>query len=157
MSCDLFALPADAVPRLLSDLEAGEENLFRERSASTRLEKSWHGLHYLLTGTSGEGDAPLNFLLQGGTPLGTDPEDFTPQLFAPELVRRIDAALGPISEEELWSRYDAETMEEEMIYPNIWDEEEEELREEYLEYFRAMKSFVHEASDAGRALVVFIR
>src|SRR5829696_7547426 len=29
-------------------------------------EKSWHGLHFLLTGTAWEGEPPLNFLLAGG-------------------------------------------------------------------------------------------
>src|SRR5215217_4265180 len=30
-------------------------------------EKSWHGLHFLLTGSDWEGEPPLNFLLAGGT------------------------------------------------------------------------------------------
>jgi Domain of unknown function (DUF1877) len=37
---------------------------------STDLDKSWHGIHYLLTGTASGGVAPVNFLVAGGRPVG---------------------------------------------------------------------------------------
>ena len=35
---------------------------------STDLDKAWHGIHYLLTGTAGEGRPPLNLPRLGGSP-----------------------------------------------------------------------------------------
>src|SRR5688500_6275073 len=37
---------------------------------TTDLDKAWHGIHYLLTGTAWEGAEPLNFLVAGGRPVG---------------------------------------------------------------------------------------
>lgn len=34
------------------------------------LDKAWHGLHFLFTGTAWEGDPPLNFLVSGGREIG---------------------------------------------------------------------------------------
>jgi hypothetical protein len=73
---------------------------------------------------------PLGFLLEGGQEVGED--DGAPRLFRPDEVQQINAALAPTSDEELWGRLDPELMEAESVYPGIWDEEEEELREEYL-------------------------
>jgi hypothetical protein len=54
------------------DILAGQAyELFRRDDASgrlLRLEKSWHGLHYLLTGSARGGKEPLCFLDQGGRP-----------------------------------------------------------------------------------------
>lgn len=36
------------------------------------MDKAWHGIHYLLTGTAWEGDPPLNFLVTGGREVGTE-------------------------------------------------------------------------------------
>ena len=45
-------------------------------------------------------------------------------------------------------------MEAESIYPGIWDEEEEELREEYLTYFHELKQVVAQAGEGGMGLLV---
>ena len=34
------------------------------------LDKSWHGIHFLLTGAAWEGERPLNFLILGGEEVG---------------------------------------------------------------------------------------
>ena len=36
----------------------------------TDLDKAWHGIHYLLTGTAWAGAEPLNFIVCGGTEVG---------------------------------------------------------------------------------------
>src|SRR5687767_14577361 len=36
----------------------------------TDLDKAWHGIHYLLTGTAAEGGKPLDFLVSGGREVG---------------------------------------------------------------------------------------
>jgi len=48
-----------------------------------------------------------------------------------------------VSDDELWSHFDSAKMEKEQIYPLIWDEPVADLREEYLSYFRQLKSFIH--------------
>src|SRR5690348_5219860 len=101
---------------------------------SVSLEKAWHGLHYLLTGEVCGGHDPLAFLVAGGEQLGDDEESGL-RWFAPEETAQIHKALSNVSDEKLWSRFDADEMENQQIYPGIWDEDEMDLKEEYLSYF----------------------
>jgi hypothetical protein len=128
----------------------------RQRSTSLSLEKAWHGLHYLLTGSAAEGDLPLAFLLQGGEEVGEDDGYGPPRLFSPDEVEEIDAALSAISDDQLWSRFDPEQMSTEGVYPDCWDEPEVDLREEYVFYFHEMKKVVNNARAAGNALLVML-
>ena len=123
---------------------------------SISLEKAWHGLHFLLTGSAWEGEPPLDFLLRGGEPIGEDDGYGPPRLLRPDEVRALDARLSHVSDDDLWSRFDPSLMEEEDIYPGVWDEPEDDLKEEYLGYFHALKRLVHEAGSRGMALVVML-
>jgi hypothetical protein len=46
------------------DAETGEDDLTlsEQELITCDLDKSWHGIHYLLTGSAWEGSPPLNFL-----------------------------------------------------------------------------------------------
>lgn len=115
------------------------------------LEKAWHGLHFLLTGEPWGGDGPEAFLVAGGRQL--DEEE---RWFAPDDAKRIHQALAAISDDQLWARFDAGEMERQEIYPGIWDESEDDLKEEYLEYFHALKRVVAAAAESGQGLLVSI-
>jgi hypothetical protein len=128
--------------------------LERGQTPSVHLEKAWHGLHFLLTGSAAECGEPLGFLLEGGQEVGEDDGYGAPRLFQPGDVEQINAALAQISDDELWGRFDPELMEAESIYPGIWDEEEEELRDEYLTYFHELKKVVAQAGKEGMGLLV---
>jgi len=123
-------------------------------ATSVSLEKSWHGLHYLLTGDVWEGIGPLAFLVSGGEQLGDD--DSPIHWFTPEETRDIQQALAGVSDDALWSRFDANEMQRQDIYPGIWDEEEDDLKEEYLEYFHELKQLVTAAGEGGQGLLVAI-
>lgn len=148
---------ADA-ERLSADPSAlvGSRHGNGEPARSVSLEKAWHGLHFLLTGSSWAGGMPLAFLTQGGEAVGPDGGYGPARLFRPEEVQEIDAALAGISDDQLWARFDRDQMEAENIYPLIWDEPEEDLREEYVGYFQELKKLVREAAAAGLALLVLI-
>jgi hypothetical protein len=124
-------------------------------ASSVSLEKAWHGLHYLLTGEVWEGDGPLAFLLAGGEPLG-DEEESPERWFTPEETADIHRALSGVSDNTLWSRFDAEEMEQQEIYPGIWDEPEDDLKEEYLTYFHELKQVVAAAVQGGQGMTVSI-
>lgn len=155
MYCHLRTLSAGDCKKLLAD--SGHREVM-SGSAQLSLEKAWHGLHYMLTGTAWEGDAPLNFLL-GGHALGDEDEADAygpPRLFLPAEVAQIDAALANLSDAELWSRFDAAQMAAEEIYPSIWEENEADLQEEYLGYFHQLKEFICTACAEGKGLVVML-
>jgi hypothetical protein len=124
-------------------------------ASSVSLEKAWHGLHYLLTGEVWEGTGPLGFLLSGGEDQNGDEESGV-RFFEPRETAQIYKALSAVTDDALWSRFDAGEMEAQEIYPGIWDEDEDELKEEYLMYFAELKKVVHAAATSGQGLVVSI-
>lgn len=144
------------------DVHGGNPDILRfptwERTAEGQrisLEKSWHGLHYLLCGSAWEGEGPLAFLLAGGQPLG-DEDESSVRTFSAEETQEIHAALARVSDEALWSRFDPEQMEQAQVYPQIWAEDEQDLREEYLSYFHELKQLVAAAAQSEQGLVVSI-
>ena len=124
------------------------------------LDKAWHGLHFLLTGTADGGREPASFLLSGGEDLGDDDGDaFQARLLDPEQVRWFAEHLASLSTEELMRRFDPERMTKLRIYPDpIWKrpEEEDEPRGYLLGAFTDLREFAAKAAAEGDAVVVCI-
>ncbi|HEV2969126.1 MAG TPA: YfbM family protein [Pirellulales bacterium] len=155
MYCSVSAASSGDLARLSSgpDSSGGISGRGTATADRVSLEKAWHGLHYLLTGETWEGHGPLAFLLAGGERLSDDQESPL-RWFAPEETNQIYQALSNVSDDQLWSRFDANEMEQQQIYPGIWDEPEDDLKEEYLTYFRELKQVVAMAAKAGQGLLV---
>jgi hypothetical protein len=153
----------DVSPEDLDRLH-GEPAYFDELAAhanspgkSCSLEKAWHGLHYLLTGTAWEAEGPTAFIAAGGREIaGSEGGYGAARTFTPKETQQIDAALSQISDDQLWARFDADTMTAEGVYPVIWDEPEEDLKEEYLFYFHNVKQLVTNAAAGGHGLMVML-
>ena len=148
---ELFANP-DTVEELLyeSDEQSPEE---------LDIEKTWHGLHYLLAGDAWGGDPPLNFLVSGGREIGDVDVGYGPARgFTSAEVAEIAAALDPITSDDLRSRFDPERMMAAQVYPEIWDRDpaEDDAVGYLVEYFEMLKPFVRAARDDGKGLVVYL-
>ncbi len=86
------------------------------------LDKSWHGIHFLLTETAWEGEAPLNFVVGGGTEIAGQDVGYGPaRAFRSDEVRIISQALERVSTEELCARFDPDAMRAAEVYPDIWE------------------------------------
>ncbi len=121
------------------------------------IDKSWHGIHYLLTGTAWEGDPPLNFLVSGGKVVGNEDMGYGPaRAFDALETLAIADALDEMSREELASRFNPEDMQSQEIYPSIWDRaaEDDDTLDYCLEYYDELKAFVRQAADDGLGLLV---
>lgn len=131
------------------DLETGED---------TDLDKSWNGIHYLLTGTAVEGDAPLNFLIHGGREVAGIDVGYGPaRVLTSREVMEIGAALATIDRDELRRRFDPEAMAEAQVYPDIWADDAENALGYCLEYYDDLKSFIARAVTAGNGIVISIQ
>jgi hypothetical protein len=75
----------------------------------------------------------------------------------PAQVAELDTALAGISDQEFGSRFDPIGLAAAEVYPQIWDEPAEDLKQEYGSYFQEMKRHIHHAAQEGLALVVTIR
>lgn len=160
MICELFVISSGTAQQLSAN-PAEIHNLLEsldESENAVSLEKSWHALHFVLTGTANEGDEPLNFILLGGTPVGDEDVGYGPaRLLSPQFVSQLNAVLTPITADVFDDRFDLAAIDAADIYPQIWDEPREELLDEFASYFSEMKEIVARAAQSNAAMLVTIR
>ena len=155
MYCEVIALPESELRRWIAG--RSWQTPTNRACCSVNLEKSWHGLHYLLCGSVWEGDGPLAFLLAENEPVSeSDPDSVPVRILSVDRVRQVDAALSELSDDALWSHFNPEAMTEQGVYPPIWDEQESDLRQEYLYYFHELKALVARAATQGDSLAIII-
>ncbi len=121
------------------------------------IDKAWHGIHFLLTGSAWEGEEPLNFIVAGGEVIEESDTGYGPnRVFTSQQVKQIDNALQVISKEEIESRFDQKKMMDEDIYQNIWDrsKEEDDTLGYISECFVAMKQCIHSFASKNMGIVV---
>jgi hypothetical protein len=131
------------------EVPAGEGGLDQDGD----FEKSWGGLHYLLTGTASEGEPPLNFLMHGGE-LDYRDGDAPAITHGSAETRRIAEALTTLSDGEVRRRVSPEEMNRLDIYPGGWDDPEHV--ELLLEDFRRLRELVSSVAGRGLGLLVSI-
>jgi hypothetical protein len=116
-------------------------------------EKSWGGLHYLLTGTAWEGEPPLNFLMHGRE-LEIRDGDMPVITHGSAETRRIAEALTSLTDDEVRRRVNPDEMNRLDISGGAWDEPER--AELLLEDFRRLRELVSRVAGRGLGLLVNI-
>jgi hypothetical protein len=127
--------------------------------AAVDLDKAWHGIHYLLTRTAWEGDAPLNFLVAGGRGVGDIDVGYGPaRVLSAAEVRAASSALARLREEDLRARFDPADMMGKKIYPEIWDRDpdDDDTLAYLLEHVETVRSFLAQAAERGQGAVVYV-
>lgn len=159
---------AKELERLLADPEAIEDVLYGDDeeaaddapdSPQLDIDKAWHGLHFLFTGTAWEGKPPLNFIATGGQEIGDVDVGYGPARgFTSKELKEISAALAPLSTADLRKRFDPPRMKKLEIYPDIWDRDpaDDDTLGYLLEYFEQLKSFLAHGAEHNFALLVYI-
>lgn len=153
----VYVVPEDEASRIQEDADVFDEltQVDDPKLESVSLEKAWHGLHFLMTGTAWEGKGPLGFLVTGGELLeDLDAGYGPPRLFSAKQVVEIVDAMKQLDHDQLWSRFDAQAMENEGIYPGVWDEPKEELREEYTMHFDSLENLLQSAMASKHGILV---
>jgi hypothetical protein len=118
---------------------------------SLELDKAWHGLHFLLSGSAGDGPAPCQFLLSGRRLPEVSEHVAVQRHLAVEAFSRI---LDGLADEAITARYDPRHMEELEIYPGIWTEEG---ALSFVQQFVApLRAFMARHSTLGHAVLVVI-
>lgn len=154
----------DEVTRLLASPEKIRAFLYGKPegikdTTDIRLDKAWHGIHFVLTGSDWGGDSPLNFLVSGGTPVGDEDLGYGPaRAFTTGEVSRIHAALDVLPAEEFKRRIDLRALAEAGIYPDVWEREDEvDVYLEYLvSYYATLRSYVETLARDGLGMLVYI-
>lgn len=139
------------IPEL--QLEAGE-------TYQIDLDKAWHGLHFLFTGSDLEGEPPLNFFMGGGKEVGDIDVGYGPaRVFRSDQVQAIQAVLGKIEKDELIQKYQPDVMIQKDIYPAIWDRnpEDDNMLAYLLEYFGVLREFMNTSAARGMGMAICLQ
>jgi hypothetical protein len=158
--CCLAPVDGDQINELLADPESVSEFLegLEEEEKIIDLDKSWHGIHFLLTGSAEEGEEPLCYLVKGGEEIGYGDIDFgPPRALRPNQIAGWANALSAISTDDLRKRYDAKAMMEVEIYPTIWDRvtEEDGYPKYLLENYEGLRSFVGQMKNENKGAIIY--
>lgn len=131
--------------RELSAADKPEEN-------GLDLEKSWHVLHYLLTGEPEDAPPPLGNAILGGKEIGPDLGYGPARFLTPAEVREVSIALSQIASEDLARRFDLQAMIAAHIYP-VRDESELTLAQDY---FPLLARYYSDAATGGNAMLLYV-
>jgi hypothetical protein len=159
-------LPEADLARLLADPDQIADYLGEEEPpegfgpfADLDVDKAWHGIHFLLTGTPWAGAIPWNFVVGGGTEIGDVDVGYGPARgFKRSEVQAIAQALESLSPDQLAQRFDGKAMTAADLYPNIWDRppDEDDTCEYVTAYYEELREFVMGAANEGEALIVYL-
>ncbi|HEY9434092.1 MAG TPA: YfbM family protein [Blastocatellia bacterium] len=160
MICGLVELGKDQIDKLLADpenvfdyIDELEEN---EEVGGVDLDKVWHGIHFLLTGSAWEGEEPLCYLVNGGEWIGQEGEDA--RVLRPDQIADWANALSTISADDLRKRSDPVAMAKADIYPRIWDrvDEEQGNLEYLLDNYEDLRSFLEQTKKENKGAIISI-
>jgi len=120
------------------------------------VDKAWHGLHYLLTGTADGGEPPIAWAILGDEELGADLGMGGSNFLTPEQVREVAAALADFTEDELRQNFNPEQMQAFGIYPDIiWMRDGQDALDYVMHHFRPLVEFYAQTAARGEGLVIY--
>jgi hypothetical protein len=119
------------------------------------VDKAWHGIHYLLTGSADGGTPPLAWAVLGGVEVGEDMGYGPARLLTSEQVKMISDALP--GEESFKASFAPEAMEAAQVYPDvIWVRDGDEALEYLVENYRVMVEFYRSAALRGDGAILWL-
>ena len=122
-------------------------------SEPLRIDKSWHGIHFLLTGSAWGGKRPLSNAVMGGQEFGPDLGYGPARYLTPDQVKEVAAALDEITSATLRDRFNPKAMTKAEIY--TWHEDEgEEGLEYFLEYYAQVRAYFQQAARKGNGMLL---
>ena len=124
-------------------------------SEPLRIDKSWHGIHFLLTGSAWGGKPPLFNVVLGGKKFGQNLGEGPAHYLTPDEVKEVAAALEEITEEVLRARFDPKAMTKARIYCWLEDEGAEGL-EYFLHYYGLVRAYFQDAARRGNGMLICI-
>jgi Domain of unknown function (DUF1877) len=117
------------------------------------LGKTWHAIHFVLTGSRLGGIEPLNFLVDEGTPIGDVDVGFGPaRALSSQQVRAIATQLT--TPDEFAQRVNPRQLDAERIYPGGW--QRNGSIKDIADKYRQLRELIVRTADSGLGLVLYI-
>ncbi|MEO0423016.1 MAG: YfbM family protein [Pseudomonadota bacterium] len=152
-------LDEDELEMIKSDADAVEELLFPEDvddpfEGQHGLDKSWHSLHYLLTGSAEPDGTPAGDAILGGTPVGGDLGYGPARLIDHQQVLRVAAALQEADLAAAYANLDRAAASAAKLYCGFEFSQDEQ---EYLRgYFDTLLEVYSTAAADGTAVLAYL-
>lgn len=118
------------------------------------IQKAWHGLHFLLAGTTWEPSEGAGSAVLGGSEIGDDLGYGPLRALADSQVAVIAGALESITPTELAGKYQIDTMEAQEIYPGGWSDTENLAW--LVEAFQEVRDYFLRAREDRMAMLLYI-
>ncbi|MFT3995866.1 MAG: YfbM family protein [Asticcacaulis sp.] len=119
-------------------------------------DKAWHGLYFLLTGTGYEGDVPARYLLNAPS-IGKEEVGYGPALsISAHQTAELSRYLSGLEREAILARFDAKRMTELDIYPDMWSQNDVELKMYLGDAFDELKAYCQKCVDHGLGMISYI-
>jgi hypothetical protein len=141
--------------RLILRKQLQAEGSGGKQDSTLDLNKSWHGLHWLLCESAWEGEEPLRSAILGGEEVGEDLGYGAARVVAPERVREVASALAMLSVAQVMKRFDGKSMDAAEIYPGGFAEDDS-WAEEMEENFERLRKFYAAAAKEGDAVLSWL-
>ena len=119
-----------------------------------RVDKAWHGLHFLLTGSAKSTKGDLGQAILGGTEVGPDLGYGPARWLDVTQVQRIAQALVAFTPNDARTRYDPGALEKAQVYPGDWGDPEN--LGWLLDALESVRSFYTGVAARGNAVVLYI-
>lgn len=136
----------------ITNSDLPEFHFSKGENESDDIDKAWQGIHYCLNKTEYAAPSPKNFITEGGTTIGDIEVGYGPvRALNSKTLKEINDWLSSINEQHLKSNYDVNEMKQLGIYPDIWDEQDDEPFEYIATYFESLKDFINKCvkNDVG--------
>jgi len=121
------------------------------------VDKAWHGIHFMLTGSADGGEEPLSLAVLGGEEVGEDMGYGPARLLTPQQVQAVSVALTTLGEDGFRSRFAPQKMETAGVYPDvIWVRDGQEALDYVLENYQQLVAFYADAAARGDGAVLWL-
>lgn len=120
------------------------------------IDKSWHAIHFLLTGVVAGGEAPWSWVVFAPTSIGENvgpAGDVSARVLMPNQVVEVSKALAPLTADKLKRKCDLRAMNDREIYPRGWRSGDEDY---IAENFNHLKKLYEAAARRRMAIVQWI-
>jgi hypothetical protein len=114
-----------------------------------RLQKAWHGVHWLVNGVAEGGTPPLDELVTGGTPIGQKLAYGPATMLSSAEVQKLAKALEPLTPEAMHARFDLDAAMRDSIYGIQENSDAAWLSSS----FEQLKALYSSAAQRGRAVL----
>jgi hypothetical protein len=151
-------LEANRNPDVTNELKAWADKRKAEvGDTEVDLDKAWHGIHYLLTGSAEPNGTLASKVIMGGQNIGPDQGYGPAQLLKPDEVKAIAQLLSQTTPDMLRRRFKPKEMTRAGVYPDIiWERDGEEALRFLLNYYGELVAFYTRAAQRGQAVIFAI-